>query len=249
MKKSLFLTLALACAMSGFAQTPIAKENRIHWKQMADMPNQVMERANANKPSRPMRTVANGVYYTMPGALYTGWGPDGSGYIVSQAVIPPFVDVTFKNMKTDKSKDLWSWNTSDFTQYEDENGDLTMRWDPKGYWYTFALGSSNNTLTYQFNEDNYWVATGSREVNAISILSTVADYFGDPLLLTATDIHGHNINGSQTTRNTLSGWGFLSTDFLFGSGDAGDEGAPDMAHASARVRNKDFFIRFIYLIK
>ncbi len=238
MKKSLFLTLALACAMSGFAQTPKMDASHISWKQMSDMPNQVMERADANKPSRPMRTFANGVYYTIPGALYTGWGPDGSGYIVSQAVVPPFVDVTFQNMKKDKTNNLWTWNTQDFSQYAEENGDMVMNFNPKGYWYTFSLGSTNSTTSYQFNEDNYWVATGSRETNAISLLSTVADYFGDPLSLTATDIHGHTVNSNgQPSRNTLSGWGFLSTDFLFGTGDAGDEGDPDMAFGFEQTYN------------
>ncbi len=234
MKKSLFLILALVCAMSGFAQTPSANAKRINWKQMADMPNQVMQRADANAP-RPKRSFANGVYYGIPGALFAGWAADGSGYVVSQAVVPPFVDVTFKNMKADKSNDLWSLNGNDWTEDENENGDMVLNWSPKGYYYTFVLGSNNNTNTYQFNEDNYWVVNGSYGTDDVSVLSTVANYFdSDPLLLTVNDLHGHRMSGTQAARNTLSGWGFLGTDFLFGSGEV-DEG--DFAYGLEQTYN------------
>ncbi|MBO4658206.1 MAG: hypothetical protein J5637_03425 [Prevotella sp.] len=237
MKKSLFLTLALTCALAGFAQTPTVKDGYITKSQMKDLPNQKMERADLNVSSRPRHSVDNSVYYTIPGGLFTAWGVDGSGYIVSQVVLPPFVETTFKNMKTDKSKDVWMMNSSDLTSMEDENGDIVTTWNPMGMWYTFVLGSSNNNNTYQWNEDNYWVKSGSYGANDLSVISTYSMYGGDVLMLSATDMHGSRLSGKNYYRNTLSGWGFLSTDFLFGTGNANDESDPDYAYGFAQEYN------------
>ena len=102
MRKLLFLSFALVCALSGNAQKVVLKDGRITKQQIVDLPNQKMERSADVKRVGPNRTVANSVYYTIPGALFAGWDTEGSGYIYSMAEVPPFVDVTFANQATDK---------------------------------------------------------------------------------------------------------------------------------------------------
>ena len=81
MKKFLFLSLALTCALAGYAQKPTVKDGYITKSQMKDLPNQKMERADLSVSSHQRRAVTDGVYYTMPGGLFAAWGTDGSGYI------------------------------------------------------------------------------------------------------------------------------------------------------------------------
>lgn len=227
MKKFLFLSLALTCALAGYAQKPTVKDGYITKSQMKDLPNQKMERADLSVSSHQRRAVTDGVYYTMPGGLFAAWGTDGSGYIVSQVVLPPFVETTFKNMKTDKSQNVWTMNGNDLTEMQDENGDIVTTWNPMGMWYTFGLGTKGKTTSYQWNEDNYWVKSGSYTTNDLSVISTYSMYGDTRLMLSATDMHGSRLSGKNYARNTLSGWGFLSTDFLFGTGDANDSTKPD----------------------
>ena len=110
---------------------------------------------------------------------------------------------------------------------QDENGDIVTTWNPMGMWYTFGLGTKGKTTSYQWNEDNYWVKSGSYTTNDLSVISTYSMYGDTRLMLSATDMHGSRLSGKNYARNTLSGWGFLSTDFLFGTGDANDSTKPD----------------------
>ena len=220
MRKLLFLSFALVCALSGNAQKVVLKDGRITKQQIMDMPNQKMERAADSKQVGPNRTVANSVYYTMPGALFAGWTTEGSGYIYSMAEVPPFVDFTFANQMTDKAQSMWQINGNDITEAADENGNIVTNYVPQGLFYTPMLISPRNNTTYQFNEENYWVRTDSKyEADDLSLMLTYSMVNDDVLMMTATDLHGSRVSGNNYTRNTLSGWGYLSTDFLFGSGD------------------------------
>ncbi len=229
MRKLLFLSFALVCALSGNAQKVVLKDGRITKQQIVDLPNQKMERSADVKRVGPNRTVANSVYYTMPGALFAGWDTEGSGYIYSMAEVPPFVDVTFANQMTDKSRYNWqiigSAGETDITEYAEENGDYVSNYTPQGLFYTPVLISPRANVVYQFNEDNYWVKTnGSYTTNDLSLMMTYSQVNDDVLMMTATDLHGSRLSGNNYARNTLSGWGYLSTDFLFGSGDV--DGSP-----------------------
>ena len=57
MKKFLFLSLALTCALAGYAQKPTVKDGYITKSQMKDLPNQKMERADLSVSSHQRRAV------------------------------------------------------------------------------------------------------------------------------------------------------------------------------------------------
>ena len=194
MRKLLFLSFALVCALSGNAQKVVLKDGRITKQQIVDLPNQKMERSADVKRVGPNRTVANSVYYTIPGALFAGWDTEGSGYIYSMAEVPPFVDVTFANQMTDKSHYMWqiigSAGETDITEYAEENGDYVSNYTPQGLFYTPILISPRGNTVYQFNEDNYWVKTdASRTTNDLSLMMTYSQVNDDVLMMTATDLH------------------------------------------------------------
>ncbi len=222
MRKLLFLSIALSCALSGSAQKADLKDGFITKQQIVDMPNQKMERAAEVKGIGPNRTVANSVYYTIPGALFAGWTTEGNGYKYSMAVVPPFVDVTYANQMTDKSRYMWEISAeevSDVTEAAEENGDFISNYTPGGMYYPLILVSPRANVTYQFNEENYWVRTESGSTaNDLSMVVATNQIGENTLMMTATDLHGSRLSGNTYARNTLSGWGFLSTDFLFGSG-------------------------------
>lgn len=222
MKKSLLLAFALACAMAGNAQS-VLKGAVAHRNDLPDMPRQKM--AMANGPRKVKRNVDNGLYYTIPGALYGGWTVDGMGYYASLAMVPPFVDVTYANQVKDKFACLWEINGTDRTEYADENGNFVSNFYPDGWYYTPALGHKKLDGTYQFNEDNYFVVAEGRDVNDNSYAVT----YSPDLMLTVCDNHGHRTSNGNVYRNTLSGYGFLSTAFLFGTGqvDADADGVND----------------------
>ena len=228
MKKVFILFLGLICAFQVFGQKTDLKDGYITKNQIVDLPNRKFDCATNIKRIGPNRTVANSVYYTIPGALYAGWTTKGSGYIYSMAEVPPFVDVTFANQMADKSQYIWQINETDVTENADENGDYITHYTPHGQFSTPILISPRNNAVYQFNEDNYWVKSdASRIANDLSLITTYSEFNGDVLMMTATDLHGSRLSGNKYARNTLSGWGFLSTDFLFGSGNV--DGTPAFA--------------------
>ena len=228
MKKSLFIAAALLCALNGNAQQSVKAEllqaPKVMKHQIKDMPNQKMERQLVNSPRRAF---TNGLYYKLHNALFAGWGADGSGFVVSQYVVPPFVDLTYENMSTDAANTKWyigsTDSRTDVTEYADESNNYPSNYNPHGFYYTPQL--TQGRRSYQFNEDNYWVLEGLNGekyvANDLSLASTYSEYGEEnvPLLMTVADTHGHRQSSDGTNyRNTLSGWGFLSTDFLYGSG-------------------------------
>ena len=56
MRKLLFLSFALVCALSGNAQKVVLKDGRITKQQIVDLPNQKMERSADVKRVGPNRT-------------------------------------------------------------------------------------------------------------------------------------------------------------------------------------------------
>ena len=222
MKKSLLVAFALACAVAGNAQS-VSKGAMVHRSDLPDMPRQKMVMANG--PRRAKKSVDNGLYYTIPGALYGGWTVDGMGYAYSMAMVPPFVDVTFANQATDKFACSWFINGNDITEYAEENGDYVGNYSPDGWYYTPALQHRKIEGGYQYNEDNYWAKTGQYDVNDISVSCT----YSPELMMTPVDNHGHRTSNGNVYRNSLAGYGFLSTSYLFGTGqvDLEDDGVYD----------------------
>ncbi|MBO4822466.1 MAG: hypothetical protein J5548_13505 [Prevotella sp.] len=222
MKKSLLVAFALACAVAGNAQS-VSKGAMVHRSDLPDMPRQKMVMANG--PRRAKKSVDNGLYYTIPGALYGGWTVDGMGYAYSMAMVPPFVDVTFANQATDKFACSWFINGNDITEYAEENGDYVGNYSPDGWYYTPALQHRKIEGGYQYNEDNYWAKTGQYDVNDISVSCT----YSPELMMTPVDNHGHRTSNGNVYRNSLAGYGFLSTSYLFGTGqvDLEDDGVWD----------------------
>ena len=222
MKKLLVLLLIQICTCQVFGQKAHLKEGYITKDQMVDLPNQKFDCASNVKRNGPNRTVANSVYYTIPGALFAGWNTEGEGYKYSMAVVPPFVDVTFANQMTDKSRYMWengAEEKSDVTESAEENGDYISNYTPGGMYFPLILISPRANATYQFNEENYWVRVeAGSTAKDLSMVVATNEIGGSRLMLTATDLHGSRLSSNTYARNTLSGWGFLSTDFLFGSG-------------------------------
>lgn len=214
MKKFLLFAFALASVVASNAQGLSPKDAVAHRNDMENMPKQKMERAVDARRVGPKRTVENGMYYTIPGALYGGWTVDGRGYYYSIALVPPFADVTYANQMTDKLGSTWAINETDITEYAEENGDYVSNFSPNGWYYTPILGHKKIPTTYQFNEDNYWVQTGSKETNDNSLAVT----YSPDLLMTPVDNHGTRYYNGTAYRNVLSGYGFLSSAFLFGTG-------------------------------
>ncbi len=214
MKKSLLLGLALASVMAGNAQGLSLKDAVVHRNDMKNMPNQKMERAADSRRVGPRRTVENNLYYTIPGALFGGWTLDGAGYYYSMAMVPPFVDVTYANQMTEKESAVWSINGEDITEYAEANGDYISNYSPDGWYYTPTLGHRKQQISYQYNEDSYFVQTGTKEVSENSLAVT----YSPDLLMTPCDNHGTRYSNGTAYRNVLSGYGFLSTAFLFGTG-------------------------------
>lgn len=213
-EKSFFLALALLFANMGHAQNQMPKGEMTDMHQIGNLPNQKMEPATNKHRKGPKRTVQNGTYYTIPGALYGGWSVDGNGYYYSMAMVPPFVDVTFANKMADKTKSTWEVDGDDMADHVDENGNLVCRYAPRQRFKTPVLGHESQTDKYQYNEDNYWVKTGAREVDANSFVAT----YSSDLMMTPADNHGTRYYNGQPYRNELYGYGFLSTAFLFGTG-------------------------------
>ena len=222
MKKSLLVAFALACAVTGNAQS-VSKGAMVHRSDLPDMPRQKM--AMANGPRKVKKSVDNDLYYTIPGALYGGWTVDGMGYKYSIALVPPFTDVTFANQNKDKFACSWFINGNDATENATENGDYVSNYSPDGWFYTPALQHRKIEGGYQFNEDNYWVLTEGTDPNELSLMAS----YSPDLLMTPCDNHGHRTSNGNVYRNALSGYGFLSTAFLFGTGqvDAEDDGIYD----------------------
>lgn len=233
MKKFLLVIFALSSALVGNAQE-VAKKDMANMKDIPMMPRQKMERAMDAKRIGPKRTIDNDIYYTIPGALFGGWDVEGSGMgaYFSSLMLPPFVDVTYKNQMPTTSNSAWSITTSagttDLTEYAEENGDYISRYNPDGMYYTIALGTKMGRNTYQWNEDNYYVQTNARETNDNSYVQTnPVVHFSDgdlQLSMTAADLHGTRWDNGTAYRNGLSGYGFLSTQFLFGTGSV--DGSP-----------------------
>ena len=220
MKKLLLFSFALASVVAGNAQSLSLKGPMVHRNDMENMPKQKMERAAEPRKVGQKRTVLNGIYYTIPGALFGGWTVDGRGYKYSMLMVPPFMDVTYENKMTDTFSSTWSMNGNDITEYAEENGNFISNLSPDGWYYTPALGHRKLPDTYQYNEDNYWVQTAGEVTNDNSLALT----YSPDLMMTPADNHGTRWSNNNPYRNVLSGYGFLSTAFLFGTGELDYDG-------------------------
>ena len=202
MKRALFtMTVLMASAMS-FAQAqtsaPMVGLERVK----APMPvNKVFQAAK--KADMPKKSIYNGNYYTVPsGALYMGYNEEDMGYQATLVNIPGLVSGTFTNMNENPFSATWTWNGSSASEYGlvDENNNFVWigmpsngAQDLKSFPAPVLNGADSYTLPSNYNQ------SGIISVDRLSALT-----YADPHI-------GRQIYGTS---------GFMSTQYLWGTGDA-----------------------------
>ena len=202
MKRALFtMTVLMASAMS-FAQAqtsaPMVGLERVK----APMPvNKVFQAAT--KADMPKKSIYNGNYYTVPsGALYMGYNLDDMGYQATFVNIPGLMSGTFTNMNENPFSASWTWNGNNANELGlvDENNNFVWIGMPSngadGIRYVPAPvlnGADSYTLPSSYNQN------GIISVDRLSALT-----YADPHI-------GRQIYGTS---------GFMSTQYLWGTGDA-----------------------------
>lgn len=95
------------------------------------------------------RTVDNGLWYKRPKGTYLITSTQSSSSQYTYMIVPPFIDLTYTNMATDKSATTWTIGTR--TLDADENGDLIHSFiiPSAGYVnYNPVLNSNNDSFNW-----------------------------------------------------------------------------------------------------
>ena len=219
MKRTLFtLTAVLASAMSFAQVTANVGGEQMQKVKKLTAPSKLMTLRSAQ--SGPMKSAADGVYYSRPtGTYYHGFDKEGMGYYPVILVVPPYQDVKFTNMSTDKASSQWFLNAEtgmlDASDMVDGDYNLVFSGGIQAGYMMPEPVLQVGTKTYK-PENRYGDYAGN--------VSTM----GEPAPLTLADGH---ISSPQL------GWGILSTYYLIGNGTYTD---PEMGTLTSIGVTQDF---------
>ena len=126
MKKVFLLFAFVLAASTSFAQYTMGNRMVDMKKTIADRQMMRAELINENAPVI-RRSAADGIWFARPeGALVTAWTDEGYGYYVNYIIVPPYYNVVYKNMSTDKANTYWYLGDNDVTEYADEENNLVL---------------------------------------------------------------------------------------------------------------------------
>ncbi len=203
MKRALFtMTVLMASAMS-FAQTQTGVKTVSLEAVKAPMP--VSKAMTAAKPgSMPMKSMYNGNYYTVPaGALYYGYTQEDMGYQATLVNVTGLSYGVFTNMNSDPFSAAWTWNGNNASDYGlvDESNNFV--------WFGMPINTSEGMSSYAApvlnGADSYTLPNSYNQSGIISVDRLAPLTYSDPHI--GRQIYGYS--------------GFMSTQYLFGTGNAG----------------------------
>lgn len=183
---------ALVASSMGYAQNSAA----VKLGKVA-APKPVCAKAEFGKAQ--LRSVANGNYFTRPvGSFWLSFNKEGMGYNPTVLVVPPYVDATYTNKNANPSQTSWYINGQDASEYVDANGNFTMQYGTRGSYYTPTL------------------AKGADEYTFPNLLAEGSGSF----VLTDSVSSGLSQESPWVGQRTYGYSGFMSTQYLFGTGKA-----------------------------
>lgn len=205
MKRTFFtLTAVLASALCFAQTTECIDVGTMQKVRQTKATSQVM---TLKSKDAPKKSAATGNYYTRPaGTMYRGFDKEGMGYYNVKLVAPAYTDMQFTNMNADRSGN-WYLNDAETglvpaDDMADADNNLIIEGGIKGGYYLPEPVLVNGSDSYKL-PNRY----GSTYPGQISTSYEITP-------LTYTDSH---------VGRPLTGWGILSTNYLFGSGTFTDE--------------------------
>lgn len=212
MKKSLLLSaLVLASSVSASAQL-------VNKEQVKNpLPKLMLKNEMKKEGEKSMKKAAsNGVYYSLTGGLWYGWGADGFGAGYSIYDVAPYVDYTVSPHASAGYK--WSINGQELS----DQGDLLLNYSGGSWYYAPTLSSKSGmkTVTFNIGDNNIFGAQKNTEYQVYKngIIGTDSIWPKYPC-----DDHAWTEYQGQKYSN-VSVWGLLDSDNLYGSGNYVEEG-------------------------
>ncbi len=168
MKKLLLTLLSVVATIGAVAQvqqadnTQLSKATRLqHNTQYITAP---LTQSTPQTRAAKRKSAETGLYYQLEeGSLYVGVSDEGMSHYNSTVAVPPFVATTFYNRSVNPLDTKWYMAGFDYTEYEDENGDIATIIYPAtsidsstgetvnfAYYYPFELWNATMTDHYVF---------------------------------------------------------------------------------------------------
>jgi len=196
MKKLLLLAAVAVSAMTANAQV-------LSFEQMKKVPMQKSikaEKMAMPQVDGPRKNVVDGVYYTRPqGSFGYGWDKEGSGYYSTFVVVPPYKEFELVNQSTSVKGTTWTWGGEDAS---DMVKDGNFVWEQSGASGYYLPTLTKKTVEYTWGVDDNVLNGYSGQKSAMYCQDAIAP-------LTLTDPH---------LGPDYIGWGYISSNFLFGDG-------------------------------
>lgn len=238
MKKTLLAMSALMVAASGFAQTSVVSASAS--KAVLPRMNVRFQAQRADQPAPAVRRSAStGLYFTAPeGSFYQGYGLDGTGLYVTKVILPLYPASTFTKTGTG------SWRIDGRDQ--SAAGDLSYTLPYGSVFYgpslvqgtdSFCLGT-NNIYTKLYDTNDSRIASFRATLDEISAPLHWGLIGPDSTtnLLYVTDDHGSYLSKENKYYTNGAAYGFLDSNYLFGSGNVDNDGDGTMDYICTSIQ-------------
>ena len=218
MKKFLLLAAVAISAMSANAQAlqPMAKMQKV---KMAKVNAVSKERFTRSTTSGPKKLLADDCYYLRPeGSFVYGFDKDGNGFYNCYNIVTPYKEVKLTNAITQSpASAIWTWGGEAIPEsygVVDEDNNFVIETEGAGGYYMPGIKKGGTEYIWGYT-DNWLIKKAGKDFESVMISEAEISP------LRANDPH---------IGNDYIGWGFLSTDFLFGDGqvESTTEGVYDM---------------------
>ena len=219
------LLLLAAVALTGLtANAQLLKKNAEAKTAKMPMTQLSSEKAMAQRVDATTKGMkksqATGLWYQVEeGIPFYGWDESGSGYGASFITVPAFTDFTAKNMSAKPTETKWFIGNTDVTEIAEANGDLILSVDAGYQRSTYTLASADGNDTFNYTDlMNARFDSGSGK----------KAYFlpGDEVSpLTFMDVH---------VVTAYYGTGYLSSKYIFGTGEHVANGATYRSYGYAQ---------------
>ncbi|MDY6265976.1 MAG: hypothetical protein SPM31_02485 [Prevotella sp.] len=239
MKKTLLAMSALMVAASGFAQTSVVSASAS--KAVLPRMNVRFQAQRADQPAPAVRRSAStGLYFTAPeGSFYQGYGLDGSGLYVTKVIVPLDPASTFTKTGTG------SWRIEGMDQ--SAAGDLSFTL-PFGSGFFYGPSLVQGTDSFCLGTNNIYTKLYDTNDSRIASFRATLDEISAPLhwgligpdstttLLYVTDDHGSYLSKENKYYTNGAAYGFLDSNYLFGSGNVDNDGDGTMDYTCTSIQ-------------
>lgn len=221
MRKLLLLAAVALTGLTANAQLlkneAVAKTAKMPMAQLAPKAA-IAQKVDAANKNVIKKSPSTGLWYQIEeGVPFYGWDKDGRGYYAAFVVVPAFTEFTAKNMAAKPTETKWFINNTDFTEYAEPNGDLTLDVEAGYYMPTYTLTSADGSDAFNYAELIEADPNGKQNAYFRPQYEIAPLTFMDP----------HAVD-------TYYGTGYLSSKYIFGTGTVANNGATYVSYGYAQ---------------